>query len=162
MMVAARDYETLVRTSAEQGVNLIISGAGLPLQLPEFTLEYPEVALVPIVSTTRAARVICRKWEQKYKRLPDAFVVENPNNAGGHLGAKSEELDDPALEAEQVIPELVNYLANELGKQIPVIAAGGVWDRSDIDRMLKLGASGVQMGTRFITTDECDADNSLS
>ncbi|MBE9224957.1 nitronate monooxygenase [Phormidium sp. LEGE 05292] len=158
VMVAARDYETLIRTSAEQGVNLIISGAGLPLQLPEYTLEYPEVALVPIVSTTRAARVICRKWEQKYKRLPDAFVVENPNNAGGHLGAKYEELDDPALEAEQVIPELVNYLTNELGKQIPVIAAGGVWDRADIERMLELGASGVQMGTRFITTDECDAD----
>lgn len=158
VMVAARDYETLVRTAAEQGVNLIISGAGLPLQLPEYTAEYPEVALVPIVSTTRAAKIICRKWERQYKRLPDAFVVENPNTAGGHLGAKYEELDDPALEAEQVIPELVNYLHQEVGQAIPVIAAGGIWDRADIDRMLELGASGVQMGTRFITTDECDAD----
>jgi len=158
VMVAAKDYETLVRTAAQQGVNLIISGAGLPLQLPEYTVEYPEVALVPIVSTTRAAKIICRKWEQKYKRLPDAFVVENPNTAGGHLGAKYEDLDDVALEPEQVIPELVKYLHSELGQPIPVIAAGGVWDRADIVKMLKLGASGVQIGTRFITTDECDAN----
>ncbi len=157
-MVVAQDYETLVRTAAEEGMNLIISGAGLPLQLPSYTAEFPEVALVPIVSSTRAARVMCRKWERQYGRLPDAFVVENPNTAGGHLGAKLEELGDRALNAEQVIPELVAYLHQEVGQSIPVIAAGGVWDRSDIDRMLALGASGVQIGTRFITTDECDAD----
>jgi nitronate monooxygenase len=158
VMVAAQDYETLVRTSAEQGINLIISGAGLPMQLPEFTADYPEVALVPIVSSTRAARIMCRKWERNYGRLPDAFIVENPNSAGGHLGAKLEELGDRTLDAEQVIPELVTYLQQELSKTIPVIAAGGVWDRDDIDRMIALGASGVQIGTRFITTDECDAD----
>ena len=157
-MVVAQDYETLVRTAAEEGVNLIISGAGLPLQLPEYTAHYPEVALVPIVSSTRAARILCRKWERQYGRLPDAFVVENPNSAGGHLGAKLEELGDRALEADQVIPELITYLQQEVGQAIPVIAAGGVWDRKDIDRMLALGASGVQIGTRFITTDECDAD----
>lgn len=157
-MVVAQDYETLVRTAAEEGVNLIISGAGLPLQLPEYTAAYPKVALVPIVSSTRAARIMCRKWERQYGRLPDAFVVENPNSAGGHLGAKLEELGDRALEAEQVIPELVTYLQQEVGQTIPVIAAGGVWDRVDIDRMLALGASGVQIGTRFITTNECDAD----
>jgi len=158
VMVAAQDYAMLVRTAAEQGINLIIAGAGLPLQLPEYTADYPEVALVPIVSSTRAARLICRKWERQYGRLPDAFIVENPNSAGGHLGAKPEELGDRALEAEQVIPELVAYLQQDIGQAIPVIAAGGVWDRSDIDRMLALGARGVQMGTRFITTDECDAD----
>lgn len=157
-MVAARDYETLVRTAAAEGINIIISGAGLPLQLPEYTAEYPEVALVPIVSSTRAARIICRKWERQYGRLPDAFVVENPNSAGGHLGAKLEELGDVELEAEQVIPDLLNYLQQDVKQAIPVIAAGGVWDRTDIDRMLALGASGVQIGTRFITTDECDAD----
>lgn len=157
-MVAVQDYETLVRTAAEQGVNLIISGAGLPLQLPEYTAAYPEVALVPIVSSTRAARIICRKWERQYGRLPDAFVVENPNSAGGHLGAKAEELGDVGFEAAQVIPELVTYLQQEVGQSIPVIAAGGVWDRADIDRMLAVGASGVQIGTRFITTDECDAN----
>lgn len=156
-MVVAQDYETLVRTAAEEGINLIISGAGLPLQLPEYAAVHPEVALVPIVSSTRAARILCRKWERQYGRLPDAFVVENPNSAGGHLGAKSEELGDRALETEQVIPELVTYL-QEVGQSIPVIAAGGVWDRADIDQMLALGASGVQIGTRFITTDECDAD----
>ena len=157
-MVAARDYETLVWTAAAEGINIIISGAGLPLQLPEYTAEYPEVALVPIVSSTRAARIICRKWERQYGRLPDAFVVENPNSAGGHLGAKLEELGDVELEAEQVIPDLLNYLQQDVKQAIPVIAAGGVWDRTDIDRMLALGASGVQIGTRFITTDECDAD----
>lgn len=158
-MVAAQDYETLARTSAEQGIDLIISGAGLPLQLPEFTADYPSVALVPIISSTRAARVICRKWERQYGRLPDAFVVENPNSAGGHLGAKSEELGDRGLEAEHVIPELLVYLQQEVGQAIPVIAAGGVWNRADIDHMLALGASGVQIGTRFITTYECDADD---
>lgn len=158
-MVAARDYETLVRTAAAEGINIIISGAGLPLQLPEYTAEYPEVALVPIVSSTRAARVICRKWERQCGRLPDALVVENPNSAGGHLGAKSEELGDVELDAEHVIPELLTYLQQDVKSVIPVIAAGGVWDRTDIDRMLALGASGVQIGTRFITTDECDADS---
>lgn len=157
-MVAAQDYETLVRTAAEEGINLIISGAGLPLALPEYTAAYPEVALVPIISSVRAARVICRKWERQSGRLPDAFIVENPNSAGGHLGAKVDELGDRLLNAEQVIPELLAYLNQDVGQFIPVIAAGGVWDRSDIDRMLALGASGVQIGTRFITTDECDAD----
>ncbi len=156
-MVAARDYETLVRTAAESGVNLIISGAGLPLHLPEYTADYPDVALVPIISSTRAAKIICRKWERQYNRLPDAFVVENPNKAGGHLGAKYEQLSSPRLEAERVIPELIDYINNELGQDIPLIAAGGIWDRSDIDRVLALGARGVQIGTRFITTDECDA-----
>ena len=158
VMVAVRDYETLVRTAAESGIDLNISGAGLPLHLPEYTADHPDVALVPIISSIRAAKVICRKWERQYKRLPDAFVVENPNRAGGHLGAKYGELSSSKLEAEQVIPELVNYLQNELGQDIPVIAAGGIWDRYDIDCVMALGAKGVQIGTRFITTDECDAD----
>ena len=157
-MVVAQDYETLVRTAVAEGINLIISGAGLPLQLPEYATDYPDVALVPIISTLRAARVICRKWERNYGRLPDAFVVENPNSAGGHLGAKREELGDRSLEADQVIPALVAYVKQEWGEEIPIIAAGGVWDRQDIDRVMALGAKGVQMGTRFITTHECDAD----
>jgi nitronate monooxygenase len=159
MMMAARDHATLIRTAAEQGANLVIVGAGLPLQVPDYTADHPEVALVPIVSTTRAAKIICRKWERQYNRLPDAFVVESPSTAGGHLGAKLEELESPDLAPEQVIPELVTYLRQELGAIIPVIAAGGVWDREDIERRLALGASGVQMATRFITTHECDADS---
>ena len=158
VMVAVRDYETLVRTAVESGIDLIISGAGLPLHLPEYTADYPDVALVPIISSTRAAKVICRKWERQYNRLPDAFVVEDPHKAGGHLGAKYAELSSNKLEAAGVIPELVKYLQNEFKQDIPVIAAGGIWDRADIERMLALGAKGVQIGTRFITTDECDAD----
>ncbi|HIK46092.1 MAG TPA: nitronate monooxygenase [Leptolyngbyaceae cyanobacterium M65_K2018_010] len=158
IMVAARDYETLVRTAVDHGVNLIISGAGLPLTLPELTAHRPEVALVPIVSSQRAAQVICKKWQRSFGRLPDAFVVENPQAAGGHLGAKAEELDDPALGPERVIPELVSYLAETSRTPIPVIAAGGIGDRASLNQALALGASGVQMGTRFIPTEECDAD----
>ena len=158
VMVAARDYETLVRTSIQHGANLIISGAGLPLKLPAYAVDAPEVALVPIVSSTRAAKIICQKWQRQHGRSPDAIVVEHPKSAGGHLGAKVQDLNEPSLEAVHVIPELVAYLRDQLQETIPVIAAGGIWTRADIDRALALGASGVQMGTRFITTDECDAD----
>ncbi|MGP1384367.1 MAG: NAD(P)H-dependent flavin oxidoreductase [Thainema sp.] len=157
-MMAARDHETLARTAAAHGANIILSGAGLPLNLPEYTQSYPDVALVPIISTLRAAKLICRRWESRYGRLPDAFVVETPNAAGGHLGAKAEDLGKPALDLDIVIPELVNYLQHDLNVDIPVIAAGGIWDRQDINRMLALGANGVQIGTRFITTHECDAN----
>lgn len=158
VMVAAHGYETLVTTAARHGANVIIVGAGLPLKLPEYTAAYPEVALVPIVSSLRTAKVICQKWQRHYGRLPDGLVVENPRLAGGHLGAKVDELDAPQWDAAAVIPELVRYLAEDLQAQIPVIAAGGIGDHSDIVRVLALGAKGVQMGTRFITTDECDAD----
>ena len=158
VMVSLKDYETLVRTSAESGINLIISGAGMPLKLPEYTTNYPDVALLPIVSNVDAAKIICRQWEKAYNRLPDALVVKNPNRVGGHLGAKFHELGNPALNSEQVIPDLLNYLDSEVGEDIPLIAAGGIWSRSDIAQALSLGAKGVQIGTRFITTDECDAD----
>lgn len=157
-LVAARDFEDLVRTAASHGANLIIAGAGLPLQMPAYTTDCPDVALVPIVSSKRAAMLICRKWERQFGRLPDGFVVEDPHTAGGHLGAKVEEMDDQEHSIEQVVTNLVAYGRDELGVEIPIIAAGGVWDRQDVDRMLALGASGVQLGTRFITTYECDAD----
>ncbi len=160
-MVSAKDYATLVRTGAESGIDLIISGAGIPLKLPEYTANYPDVALVPIVSSIHTAKVICRQWEREYNRLPDAFVVKNPHQVGGHLDAKSHELGNRTLNAEQVIPKLLDYLCSEVGEDIPLIAAGGIWERSDIDRVLSLGAKGVQIGTRFITTDECDADPRL-
>lgn len=153
-MVAAKDYETLVRTGAESGISLIISGAGLPLKLPEYTADYPDIALVSIVSTVDAAKIICRQWEKEFNRLPDALVVKNPHRVGGHFGL------DSALNSEQVIPNLLQYLDQEVGENIPLIAAGGIWSRRDIDRALALGAKGVQIGTRFITTDECDADPS--
>lgn len=156
-MVALTDYETLVRTSAECGANVIISGAGLPLQLPEYTSGYPDVALVPIVSSVKAASLIVRKWEKGYHRLPDAFIVETPGKAGGHLGAKHDEVDSPEMSLEAVIPDLVKYVAEELKADIPVIGAGGIWDRADMLHNFELGAKGVQMGTRFVCTYECDA-----
>lgn len=158
VMVAARDYATLVKTSAESGANIIISGAGLPLRLPAYLEEYPQVALVPIVSSVRAAHIICRKWQKGYGRLPDALIVEDPYFAGGHLGITADELANPGQDALSVIPDLVHYLHHELNAEIPVIAAGGIWDRADIDQALALGARGVQLGTRFVTTEECDAD----
>lgn len=158
VMVAVRGYETLVKTAIAHGANLIISGAGLPLKLPAYTASHPEVALVPIVSSGRAAKVICQKWQRNYGRLPDAIVVENPQHAGGHLGAKVQDLDNPKESSECVISELIAYLHDELNAIIPAIAAGGIWNRADIEQALALGASGVQIGTRFITTEECDAD----
>ncbi|WP_035986051.1 NAD(P)H-dependent flavin oxidoreductase [Leptolyngbya sp. KIOST-1] len=157
IMVAARDYESLVRTAVDHGIDLIFSGAGLPLNLPEITAHRPEVALVPIISSVRAAQVICKKWQRLYDRLPDAFVVENPQAAGGHLGAKAEDLGDPAIAPETVLPALVQYLSG-FERPIPVVAAGGICDRASLTHALSLGASGTQIGTRFIPTEECDAD----
>jgi len=156
-MVALTDYEDMVRTSAENGAQVIISGAGLPMQLPEYTKGYPDVALVPIVSSVKAARLIARKWEKAHGRLPDAFVVEAPGVAGGHLGARTEDVFSPELTLERVVPELVEYLSAELGADIPVVAAGGIWGRDDMMQAFALGARGVQMGTRFVCTRECDA-----
>lgn len=158
-MCALSDYEDQVRTACESGVDIIISGAGLPLKLPELTADYPDVALVPIVSSVKAAHLILCRWKKTYNKLPDAFVVETPNKAGGHLGARDvEQAMDEALSLERVIPELIAYLT-EAGVDIPVIAAGGVWDGEDMQRMFDLGAKGVQMGTRFAATVEGDASD---
>ncbi len=159
VMMAARDWETLVETAVSHGANLVIAGAGLPLTLPAHTLKHPEVALVPVVSSVRAASIITRRWQKQYRRKPDGFVVESPKFAGGHLGAPAEAIDDPAYSLEQVVPSLVGYIQQEYETPVPVIAAGGIWNREDVDRMLALGANGVQVGTRFITTFECDADD---
>lgn len=159
-MVAITDHEAMVRTAAENGADLIISGAGLPLNLPVYTRDHPDCALLPIVSSEKAARLICRRWEHTHGRLPDALVVEDPNTAGGHLGVRRQELGNPDYDLERVIPEIVAYLAEE-GFDIPVLSAGGIWDRSDIDHQFALGARGVQMATRFICTHECDADDAF-
>lgn len=157
-MVALTDYDRQVRASAEGGANIIISGAGLPLRLPDYTKDFPDVALVPIVSSAKAASLISRHWEKKYNKIPDAFVVEEPATAGGHLGATTiEQVYDPALRLEKAVPDVVNFVENELKCDIPVIAAGGIWDKNDIERAFSLGAKGVQMGTRFACTYEGDA-----
>lgn len=158
-MVALTDYDLHIKASCEGCADIIISGAGLPLRLPELTKGFPDVALVPIVSSTKAASLIVRRWEKLYHRLPDAFVVETPLYAGGHLGVtKMEQVMDQSLSLETVIPELVRYIDEEVGEDIPVIGAGGIWDRDDMERVFALGARGVQMGTRFATTVEGDAD----
>lgn len=155
VLIATKDYPVIVQTAVENGANLIITAAGLPLTLPEFTANHPEVALVPMVCGVNAVQTICQTWQAKYDRLPDAFIVENYQAVGGHIGTTCENSNS---KIEYLIPQIQNYLQNQLQVNLPLIAAGGIWDRSDIDRLLALGASGVQVGTRFITTEECDAD----
>lgn len=159
-MVALTDYERQVRSACESGVDIMISGAGLPLKLPEITRDFPDVALVPIVSSVKAADLIIRRWEKNYGRLPDGLVVETPNAAGGHLGAtKMEQVMDESLSLETVVPDLVKYLEDTVKADVPVIAAGGIWDRADMMHAFELGARGVQMGTRFACTVEGDASD---
>jgi NAD(P)H-dependent flavin oxidoreductase YrpB (nitropropane dioxygenase family) len=138
-------------------VDFIISGAGLPLSLPEYT-KGSSVKLIPVVSSARSAEVILRTWKRRYKRLPDAIVVEGPK-AGGHLGFKAEDLiagttDRLETIVTDVLAMIEKYREGE-GAEIPVIAAGGIFDGKDIAAFFKLGAKGVQMGTRFVATDEC-------
>ncbi|MBF0623726.1 MAG: nitronate monooxygenase [Magnetococcales bacterium] len=160
-MVAIRDFEAMVRTSVENGAQFIISGAGLPLRLPEFAAANPHTALIPIVSSLRAAKLIAKRWHNLYKRLPDAFVFEDPNTAGGHLGVSSRNhLFLEEYSQDRVVPELAEWSLKSYSDEIPIITAGGIWDREDIDHALDLGAKGVQMATRFICTHECDAAQS--
>jgi nitronate monooxygenase len=160
-MVAITDYEDMVRTSAEYGAQIIFSGAGLPVNLPAYVKDYPDVAIVPIISSVKAASIIIKKWERLHKRMPDAYIVETPNFAGGHLGARPDELLDPIYALEKVIPEVLEYLQKEVQLKIPVIAAGGIFYHKDIIRIMALGAHGVQLGSRFVGTHECDAADSF-
>ncbi len=155
IMCALTDYALLVSIAVEEKVDLIISGAGLPLDLPKLVPD-GNIKLLPIVSSARALKLICRRWSNKYDRLPDAVVVEGAK-AGGHLGFSYEEIQDPKTPSLEEIVSDVIKIANSHERPFPVIPAGGIFDGSDIARFLKLGASGVQMGTRFVCTYECDA-----
>jgi nitronate monooxygenase len=160
IMVALTHYPQLVNAAIEENIDIIFSGAGLPLDLPGYLGNGSKTKLVPIVSSGRAATLICRKWLSRYGYLPDAFVVEGPK-AGGHLGFKLTQLEDPKFTLENLISEVIKAvepLSEKKNKPIPVIAAGGVYTGADILSFLNLGAAGVQMGTRFIATHECDAD----
>jgi len=154
ILYAINDYGRVVRDACEAGVDIIITGAGLPTNMPEFTEGYPDVALVPIVSSPKALKIICRRWEKRYNRLPDAVILEGPKS-GGHQGFTYEQCSMPEYQLENLVKPVVEEAAAWGG--MPVFAAGGVWDKNDIEEMLALGASGVQMGTRFIGTFECDA-----
>ncbi len=155
VLAAARDYRAIARTAAAAGANVIIIGAGLPLDLPEHLANYPQVALVPMVSNAAAARTLCQTWQQRYQRLPDALIVENCRTIGGHF-SQCEHLDDQAQPLQVAIAQ-VRAALTELDVTLPLIAAGGIWDHSDLRHALALGADGVQIGSRFITTHECDA-----
>ena len=161
IMVALTNYADLVETSIKEGVDIIFSGAGLPLDLPKYLTPGCKTRLAPIVSSARGAALICNKWKANFDYLPDAIVVEGPK-AGGHLGFKVEQIDDEAFTLEKIMPEVI-AVANEIGLangvDIPVIAAGGIYTGADIDKFLAMGAAGVQMGTRFVTTVECDASD---
>jgi nitronate monooxygenase len=156
ILYAQSDYDRVVRDACEAGADIIITGAGLPLTMPEAVKNYPDVALVPIVSTAKALRILCKRWEKTHKRLPDAVIVEGPLS-GGHQGFKYEDCFKEENQLENILPPIVKE-AKKWG-DIPVIAAGGIWDKKDIEKMLSLGADGVQMGTRFIGTYECDASD---
>jgi len=158
-MVATRQWEDAIKVAVEEGIDAVISGAGLPLSLPEIVPEGTAL-IAPIVSSGRAAKVLLKTWSQKYQRTADFVVLEGPL-AGGHLGFKAAEVEEAtAKPLEELIPEVLSVLQvfeEEFGRKIPLFAAGGIWSREDIVRMQKAGAYGVQMATRFIGTKECDA-----
>ncbi len=158
IMRAVSEYEHYVRQSLQSGVDAVVVGAGLPLDLPELGRDHPHVALIPILSDLRGVQLILRKWEKK-GRLPDAIVIENPRLAGGHLGAaKVADLNDHRFDFEVVLPDVLAFLRSAgLEGRIPLVAAGGISSLDDIRRLQGLGASAVQLGTAFAVTLECDA-----
>ena len=183
IMVATKEYASYVKEAVKAGADVIISGAGLPIDMPKFVAEAEienggsekkerRTMIAPIVSSVKSALVICRMWDRKYHTAPDFVVVEGPC-AGGHLGFSREQLtelgadtdhvaetfDEPAYDKEvRGIIETVKSFAEKYKKHIPVITAGGVFDHKDVLHQFALGAEGVQAATRFVTTEECDAD----
>ncbi|SCN25945.1 putative enoyl-[acyl-carrier-protein] reductase II [Clostridium sp. N3C] len=159
IMCAMNNYEALVKTSIEAGAQLIISGAGLPTTLPKLC-QGTNVKIAPIVSSNKAASLILKLWDRNYSVTADAVIVEGPK-AGGHLGFKIDDLEkysQSGFDKELIdIINTVKIYEEKYNKSIPVIAAGGIYTGSDIGELLKLGANGVQISTRFVTTDECDA-----
>src|SRR6185503_17339277 len=159
VMKAVGAYAQYVRQSCESGAHAIVMGAGLPLDLPELTRDYPEVALIPILSDVRGTAIVLRKWLRKH-RLPDALVIEHPRYAGGHLGAtRANEIEDPRFDFEPVV-EGIAALFRELGierERIPLILAGGINSHAQVRELLGLGAAAVQIGTPFAVTAEGDA-----
>ena len=161
IMVAVNDFHEMLDAAIEEKIDLIVMGAGLPIKdLPVRKMRENGVKAVPIVSSARATELIFRMWKKIYDDVPDAVVFEGPL-AGGHIGFTEEQVDDPEYQLEAIVPGIVEALKpfeEEYGRAIPVIAGGGIFSGDDIHAALKLGASAVQMGTRFVATDECDAD----
>lgn len=158
VMRAVSEYANAVICALESGIDAVVVGAGLPLDLPDLAQDHPNTALIPILSDARGVQLIVKKWERK-KRLPDAIVIEHPRLAGGHLGAaKVADLNDPRFDFENVIPQSIAFLKSAgIEKEIPLIAAGGIRTFEDIARLQGLGAAAVQLGTPFAVTEEGDA-----
>ncbi len=163
IMVALSDFDDLVQCAVEEEVNVLFLGAGLPIRLPKSLpldkLGELATKFVPIVSSGKAAKLIFRSWAKQFAHIPDAVVIEGPL-AGGHLGFKREQIDNPDYSLEKILPEVIAAIkpyAEQFNKNIPVIAAGGIYTGADIHKFMQLGAQGVQMGTRFVATYECDA-----
>ena len=159
IMVALKHYKEHVQEAVKAGADVIISGAGLPMDLPKLVGD-SVTKIAPIVSSKRAAQLILKMWAHRYERTADFLVIEGPK-AGGHLGFSREQLKDvEALDYDQEIKEIIEckkVYEEKFHTKIPVIVAGGIFDRSDIDHALELGADGVQIASRFVTTAECDA-----
>lgn len=159
LMVAMNYYGEMARAAADEGIDLIISGAGLPLKLPDLVKGF-KTRIAPIVSSAKAAAAILQYWDKHYGRTADLVIVEGPE-AGGHLGFSREVLEGQKPPLRQLVAEVLETVGpyrEKFGKNIPVAAAGGIFTGADIAEYLQAGAGGVQMATRFVATDECDAD----
>jgi nitronate monooxygenase len=158
VMRAVSEYTANVIKALECGIDAVVVGAGLPLDLPDLAKDHPQAALIPILSDARGVQLLVKKWERK-KRLPDAVIIEHPRLAGGHLGAaKIADLNDPRFDFENVLPQVRQFFKDAgYEKNIPLIAAGGIQSWSDIHRVQALGADAVQLGTAFAVTEESDA-----
>ncbi len=159
IMVALTNFQDMVKTAISSKADVIFAGAGLPLDLPAFLTKGSRTKLVPIVSSARAAMIVCEKWIKRFNYVPDAIVLEGPE-AGGHLGFKSEQIYDSKYSLAELLPSVVQSIKEvelQSNKKIPIIAGGGIYNGHDMARILNLGASAVQMGTVFVTTEECDA-----
>ena len=154
-MVALKDYEELINAALESKVDAIISGAGLPLRLPELVKDH-DVLIAPIVSSGKACKVIIKHWFKKYQRTPDFIVIEG-SQAGGHLGFKKEDLENQTCQSLEEIFKDVEEIVENNKLNIPIFVAGGISQRSDVKHFFDLGVDGIQVATRFITTYECDA-----
>ena len=160
VMTALKEHAAHIKAAVKAGADIVISGAGLPTELPALTAG-SATKIAPIVSTDKSANVILKYWDRKYKRTADLVVIEGPE-AGGHLGFKKEELSAYTKESydeeiRKIIATVKKY-GEKYGMDIPVVVAGGIYDSSDVKHVMGLGADGVQVATRFVTTEECDAD----
>jgi len=159
IMRAVSDYASSVRQACASGADAIVMGAGLPLDLPDLAADFPDVALIPLLSDARGIQLVIKKWARK-GRVPDAIVIEHPRHAGGHLGAaKIEDLADPRFDFERVLPDVHAYFRAEgiAADAIPLIPAGGINSHARLRELLSLGAAAVQLGTAFAVTEEGDA-----